>query len=179
MKKLNHFFENEALWKVYLILFLVILLLTFPLNYILWGIIGSADFVNILFFSITLSGVVWLFSILMIRELRKTVVFWDSAKKLEEKITNLTVHDSLDNVMEDFDKLEKLSLGGHHRSELLRLKSIIDVTKRFREKMIKSEVMYTESHVINLLRTLKIDMMLKKDIGLIEDWFIPYRKKNI
>ena len=135
MNKINKFFDEAPLWKVYIFgyisSFLIILLVPPTLDFMLNG--KGSSFLSELYimFSIGVSFLVaCLFNILTLNQ-RKNKRFWVKAKIVEDLILTSKSLTQLDIIFDDdFKELKDLSFLGH-QDELKRLESLRDFMKYY------------------------------------------------
>jgi hypothetical protein len=135
MNKINKFFDEAPLWKVYIFgyisSFLIILLVPPTLDFMLNG--KGSSFLSDLYvmFSIGVSFLVaCLFNILTLNQ-RKNKRFWEKAKDVERLILTSKSLMQLDIIFDDdFKELKDLSFLGH-QDELKRLESLRDFMKYY------------------------------------------------
>lgn len=130
MKKLNTFLDKAPLWQIYIFgwlftgVFVAFLFYGFQFidpdpNHDLSGVncikIGA------------LSGVLFgLMFMLMFSMMRKSQIFWDYAKVVEDLIENANTKDELQSIFDNqFQELRKKSQGGPHYIERNRLYTIM------------------------------------------------------
>jgi hypothetical protein len=135
MNKINKFFDEAPLWKVYIFgyisSFLIILLVPLTLDFMLNR--KGSSFLSDLYvmFSIGVSFLVaCLFNILTLNQ-RKNKRFWEKAKDVERLILTSKSLMQLDIIFDDdFKELKDLSFLGH-QDELKRLESLRDFMKYY------------------------------------------------
>jgi len=135
MNKINKFFDEAPLWKVYIFCyissFLIILLVPLTLDFMLNR--KGSSFLSDLYvmFSIGVSFLVaCLFNILTLNQ-RKNKRFWEKAKDVERLILTSKSLMQLDIIFHnDFKELKDLSFLGH-QDELKRLESLRDFMKYY------------------------------------------------
>lgn len=136
MKRLNNFLENAALWKIYI-----------------FGWLFTGGFTAVLFYGFQfidpdvnhdLSGVKcikigalagllfgWMFTLLF-SMMRKSQIFWDYAKEVEELIENADTKDELQSIFDNqFQEIRKKSQGGPHSIERNRLYTIMKTKYKY------------------------------------------------
>jgi hypothetical protein len=135
MNKINKFFDEAPLWKVYIFgyisSFLIILLVPLTLDFMLNGK-GSSFLSDIyIMFSIGVSFLVACLFVILVSNQRKNKRFWKKAKDVERLILTSKSLMQLDIIFHnDFKELKDLSFLGH-QDELKRLESLRDFMKYY------------------------------------------------
>jgi hypothetical protein len=135
MNKINKFFDEAPLWKVYIFgyisSFLIILLVPLTLDFMLNGK-GSSFLSDIyIMFSIGVSFLVVCLFVILVSNQRKNKRFWEKAKDVERLILTSKSLMQLDIIFDDdFKELKDLSFLGH-QDELKRLESLRDFMKYY------------------------------------------------
>ena len=135
MNKINKFFDEAPLWKVYIFgyisSFLIILLVPLTLDFMLNGK-GSSFLSDIyIMFSIGVSFLVACLFVILVSNQRKNKRFWKKAKDVERLILTSKSLMQLDIIFDDdFKELKDLSFLGH-QDELKRLESLRDFMKYY------------------------------------------------
>lgn len=136
MKKINNFLGKAPLWKVWLVFYPIITVFVggsvFLIDYFEpTNNVFTKDF-NYLKFGAFMSMVFTTMFTLMTSMMRKSQMFWDSAKELEDLIDNVKSKEDLKNIYyNQFQELRLKCLGGHQIGELNRLKSIIETRYKY------------------------------------------------
>lgn len=129
MKTLNNFFEKAHLFKVWLVIYPILILFISSLFYGLEYISGERTFtdnINYLKFGV-LMGIIfsWMF-IIMTSMSRKSTIFWNYAEYFEELIYKTNTKEGLEKIWyNEFNELVKKCLGGAQIGEVKRLKTMI------------------------------------------------------
>jgi hypothetical protein len=135
MNKINKFFDEAPLWKVYIFgyisSFLIIFLVPLTLDFMLNGK-GSSFLSDIyIMFSIGVSFLVACLFVILVSNQRKNKRFWKKAKDVERLILTSKSLMQLDIIFHnDFKELKDLSFLGH-QDELKRLESLRDFMKYY------------------------------------------------
>ena len=135
MNKINNFFDEAPLWKVYIFgyisSFLIIFLVPLTLDFMLNGK-GSSFLSHIyIMFSIGVSFLVACLFVILVSNQRKNKRFWKKAKDVERLILTSKSLMQLDIIFHnDFKELKDLSFLGH-QDELKRLESLRDFMKYY------------------------------------------------
>jgi hypothetical protein len=135
MNKINKFFDEAPLWKVYIFgyisSFLIIFLVPPTLDFMLNGK-GSSFLSDIyIMFSIGVSFLVACLFVILVSNQRKNKRFWEKAKDVERLILTSKSLMQLDIIFHnDFKELKDLSFLGH-QDELKRLESLRDFMKYY------------------------------------------------
>jgi len=130
MKKLNKFLDKASLWKVYIFGFITMTIMCF----IIWCLMdkfildnGTINFIVTIKISIAMGAITGLMFTLMQSMIRRSNVFWDNAKILEDKADKAETKAELKELFDnDFKELKRMSQGGPHYSEIARLYAIIN-----------------------------------------------------
>lgn len=135
MKTLNNFFEKTHLFKVWLVVYPIVILVISGLVYGLDYLSGENTFTNnfnYLKFG-ALMGMVfsWMF-ILMISMSRKSIIFWDYAKYFEELVDKADTKEELKRIWyNEYNELVTKCQGGPQIGEVKRLKAIIETKYKY------------------------------------------------
>ena len=130
MKNLNNFFEKAHLFKVWLVIYPILILFISSLVYGLDYFSGEENLFtnnfNYLKFGVLIGMIFsWMF-ILMISMSRKSIIFWDYAKYLEELVDRTNTKEVLEKIWyNEFNELVNKCQGGAQIGEVRRLKTMI------------------------------------------------------
>lgn len=132
-KTIELFFQEAKYWQVFIGLFILMFIFVFSL---LSFLTIKEQFITNLPLMVKLTILLALiFSIMgsfLTYVSRKSVVFWKHSEKIFCKIDEATTKEELDNIYtNDFEKLKKMSMGGLHNQELIRLYTIMDTKHRY------------------------------------------------
>lgn len=136
MKKINNFLEKASLWKVWLVLYPIITVFAGGFVFILDSSnpennMFTKDF-NYLKFGAFMSVVFTTMSILMLSMVRKSQIFWDSAKELEGLIDSVKTKDELSKIyFNEYKDLVAKCQGFPQDGELKRLRAIIETRYKY------------------------------------------------
>lgn len=130
MKKLNKFLDKASLWKVYIFGFITMTIMCF----IIWCLMdkfildnGTINFIVTIKISIAMGAITGLMFTLMQSMIRRSNLFWDNAKILEDKAEKAETKAELKELFDnDFKELKRMSQGQPHYSEIARLYAIIN-----------------------------------------------------
>lgn len=133
MKQINYFFTKKPLWQVFIVLNIVFFVICFlGFNYIVnqpplvfkFKQILTVSLMISLFFSIFLTPVFYL--------LRCSLKFWEYSEEVNKLINDATTKEKLNKITDnEFQKLRKMSVGGPHQTELIRLYTIINTKYKY------------------------------------------------
>ena len=129
MKTLNNFFEKAHLFKVWLVIYPILIIFISSLFYVLDYFSGGRTFTdnfNYLKFGV-LMGMIpsWMF-VIMISMSRKSTIFWNYAEYLEELVFKTNTKEGLEKIWyNEFNELVNKCLGGNQIGEVRRLKTMI------------------------------------------------------
>ena len=135
MKTLNNFFEKTRLLKVWLVIYLILILFTSSLVYGLDYLSGESTFTNdfnYLKFG-ALMGMVfsWMF-ILMISMSRKSTIFWEYAKYFEGLVDKTNTKEGLEKIWyNEYNELVTKCQGGPEIGEVKRLRTMIKTKYKY------------------------------------------------
>lgn len=135
MKILNNFFEKTHLFKVWLVVYPILILFLSSLVYGLDYISGENTFINnfnYLKFG-ALMGIVfsWMF-ILMISMSRKSIIFWEYAKYFEELVDKTNTKEGLEKIWyNEYNELVTKCQGGSQIGEVKRLRTMIKTKYKY------------------------------------------------
>ena len=130
MKNLNNFFEKAHLFKVWLVIYPILILFISSLVYGLDYFSGEENLFtnnfNYLKFGVLMGMIFsWMF-ILMISMTRKSIIFWDYAKYLEELVDRTNTKEVLEKIWcNEYNELISKCQGGAQIGEVRRLKTMI------------------------------------------------------
>ena len=130
MKTLNNFFEKAHLFKVWLVIYPILIIFISSLFYGLDYFSGKETLFtnnfNYLKFGVLMGMIFsWMF-ILMISMTRKSIIFWDYAKYLEELVDRTNTKEVLEKIWyNEFNELVNKCQGGAQIGEVRRLKTMI------------------------------------------------------
>ena len=136
MKKINNFLDKSPLWKVWLVIYPIITIFVGGFIFILDYFEPTNDIftrnLNYLKFGATMSILFTSLVTLLISMIRKSQIFWNSAKELEALIDGVKSKEDLEEIYKNqFQELRLKSQGGPHIGELNRLKSIIETRYKY------------------------------------------------
>ena len=129
MKTLNNFFEKAHLFKVWLVLFPILIFFISSLFYGLDYLSGERTFTdnfNYLKFGVLMGMVIsWMF-VIMISMSRKSIVFWNYAEYFEELVYKTNTKEGLEKIWyNEYNELISKCQGGAQIGEVRRLKTMI------------------------------------------------------
>lgn len=134
MEKLIKIISKSSLKKVFLFWFLVAFSISFTATMILDA--SSEQFNGNIFAHIVMGGFVGfsmsLLATFMESSSRKSDLFWEQFKEVEEKIENTEKLDELKSILNtDIDKLMKMSFVIGHKQSIIRLIAIIKTKAKY------------------------------------------------
>ena len=135
MKILNNFFEKTHLFKVWLVIYPILILFISSLVYGLDYLSGENTFTNnfnYLKFG-ALMGMVfsWMF-VLMISMSKKSIIFWDHAKYFEELVDKTNTKEELEKIWyNEYNELVTKCQGGPQIGEVKRLRTMIKTKYKY------------------------------------------------
>ena len=129
MKALNNFFEKAHLFKVWLVIYPILIFFISSLFYWLEYLSGERTFtdnLNYLKFGVLMGMIFsWMFIIIISRS-RKSTAFWNYAEYLEELVFKTNTKEGLEKIWyNEFNELINKCLGGNQIGEVRRLKAMI------------------------------------------------------
>ena len=129
MKALNNFFEKAHLFKVWLVIYPILIFFISSLFYGLESLSGEkifTDNLNYLKFGVLMGMVFsWMF-VSMISISRKSTIFWNYAEYLEELVDRTNTEEVLEKIWyNEFNELVNKCQGGAQIGEVRRLKTMI------------------------------------------------------
>jgi hypothetical protein len=135
MKTLNNFFEKTHLFKVWLVLYPILILFISGLACGLDYLSGESTFLtnfNYLKFSALMGMVYSWMVILMISMSRKSSAFWEYAKYFEELVDKVGTKEELERIWyNEYNELVTRCQGGAQIGEVKRLKAIIETKYKY------------------------------------------------
>lgn len=136
MKILNNFFEKTHLFKVWLIIYPILILFLSSLVYGLDYISGEENLFDNNFKYLkfgALMGMVfsWMF-VLMISMSRKSIIFWEYAKYFEELVDKTNTKEGLEKIWyNEYNELVTKCQGGSQIGEVKRLRTMIKTKYKY------------------------------------------------
>lgn len=135
MNKINYFFDKTPLFKVWLIVALILCVFVSALMYLLDMMTGDYQF-STLFKYITFglfSGSMFSLAFTsMVSMSRKSIIFWNYAKHLEDMINKANTKDELEKIWyNDYNDLIKKCLGGAQIGEVKRIRAILETRIKY------------------------------------------------
>jgi hypothetical protein len=135
MKKINKFLSEANLFKVWLTLYPIMGLFVSFLVYGLDGIIGENTFgetIKYFYFGALFSIPFTTLIILTISMGRKTEIFWNYAKYLEELVNNVKTKEELEHIWyNEYNELIDKCQGGVQIGEVKRIRAIIETRLKY------------------------------------------------
>ena len=129
MKTLNNFFEKAHLFKVWLVIYLILIFFISSLFYGLDYISGERTFTdNLNYLKLgVLMGMVFSWLIVNMTSMsRKSTIFWNYAEYLEELVDKTDSKEGLEKIWyNEFNELVNKCQGGAQIGEVRRLKTMI------------------------------------------------------
>lgn len=129
MKTLNNFFEKAHLFKVWLVIYLILIFFISSLFYGLDYISGERTFTdNLNYLKLgVLMGMVFSWLIVNMTSMsRKSTIFWNYAEYFEELVYKTNTKEGLEKIWyNEFNELVNKCLGGNQIGEVRRLKTMI------------------------------------------------------
>ena len=130
MKTLNNFFEKAHLFKVWLVIYPILILFisssVYGLDYFSGKETLFTNNFNYLKFGVLMGMIFsWMF-VLMISMSRKSIIFWNYAEYLEELVDRTNTKEALEKIWyNEFNELVNKCQGGAQIGEVRRLKTMI------------------------------------------------------
>ena len=129
MKTLNNFFEKAHLFKVWLVIYPILIFFISSLFYGLEYLSGERIITDSLIYLKfgALMGMIfsWMF-VLMISMSRKSIIFWNYAEYLEELVDRTNTKEALEKIWyNEFNELVNKCQGGAQIGEVRRFKTMI------------------------------------------------------
>lgn len=135
INKLNNFFEKTHLFKVWLIVYLILILFISSLCYTLHYFLQEFTFINkynYLKFGILIGMIFSWIIILAISITRKSIIFWNYAKYFEELVNKATTKEELEKIWcNEYNELINKCQGGNQLGEVKKLIAIIKTKYKF------------------------------------------------
>ncbi len=130
---LNLFLEEAPLWQIFIAIFFSFSVLFFPIIFILNHLtMVGVDLILNIKLSVSIGLLVGVVGTLLTSIARKSIVFWDYAKKLECMVNDAECKEVLDKLYnKDFQELRKLSFGGPHYEELRKIHTIMKTKYKY------------------------------------------------
>lgn len=191
MKKLNNFFEKEHLFKIYLFGWFTSGLFTASLFYFLQKIEGTAKELVIpgevcLKIGATMGLIFGLMIMLIISMTRKSNIFWESAKVVEELIEKANTKGELQLILdEEFQSLRNKCQGKPHIIELIRLYNIMKAKAELEQDektpSEDSSKIYSQKEVLEHLNILirmpssELDKYTNVEENITSKWFEQFK----
>ena len=129
MKTLNNFFEKAHLFKVWLVIYPILIIFISSLFYGLEYLSGEriiTDNLNYLKFGVLMGMVSSWMAVIMISMSRKSTIFWNYAEYLEELVDKTDSKEGLEKIWHnEFNELVNKCQGGAQIGEVRRLKTMI------------------------------------------------------
>lgn len=136
MKNLNNFFEKAHLFKVWLIIYPILILFISSLFYGLDYFSGEENLFTNNFNYLKLGALMgmvfsWMF-VLMISMSRKSIIFWDYSKYFEELVDRTNTKEALEKIWyNEYNELVTKCQGGSQIEEVKRLKTMIETKYKY------------------------------------------------
>lgn len=136
MKTLNYFFEKAPLWQIFVLIWF--LTGAFFTSYMLYGLQKNGatnpelDFsgMDCIKFGAGIGLFFGLFFWALVSMMRKSQIFWDYAKVVEELIESTHTKDGLQSILEqEFQDLRKKCQGGHKQLQITELERLYSIIK--------------------------------------------------
>lgn len=147
MKRFSNLTEKiifeSPLWTVFLVFLGPLTILVATIFYLLDNLVGdqTISLIRYLTLGLILGGMCSLLAVFIVSMFKMSDVFWQSAKEVHRLIHDAETLEQLSSIFEkDFKELRKKSGGGPHRTELLRLHTIMDTKYRMIEKYQKKDL---------------------------------------
>jgi hypothetical protein len=135
MQKINNFLSEANLFKVWLTLYPILGLFVSFLSYGLDSIIGENTFgetIKYFYFGALFSIPFTTLFTLSISMGRKTEIFWNYAKHLEELINNVKTKEELEHILyNEYNELIDKCQGGPQIGEVKRIRAIIETRLKY------------------------------------------------
>lgn len=117
VKKINNFFDKANLFKIWLVLYPIISLIIYGFYFAIVFAIGENNtLTNSLLLKIGL-GIGFIFSlaaVTMISSMRKSIMFWNYSKHVEELIKNVNTKEELEKIYyNEYNELVDKCMGVH------------------------------------------------------------------
>ena len=118
---------------VYPLLSIFVSLMTYGLDYIdTTTPTLFKGYINHLYFGLAMSSIFSLMFVLMISMSRKSTIFWDYAKQLEEMANNVKTKEELEHIWyNEYNELVKKCQGGAQIGEVRRIRAIIETRLKY------------------------------------------------
>ena len=135
MKTVNNFLDKAPLFKVWLVVYPITIVVISSLVYGLDYLSGESTFINnfnyLKFGALTGMVFSWM-SILLISMDRKSIIFWDYAKYFEELVDKTNTKEGLEKIWyNEYNELVTKCQGGAQIGEVKRLKAIIETKYKY------------------------------------------------
>lgn len=135
VKKINNFFDKANLFKIWLVLYPIISLIVYGFFYIGISLVDEVSKVtNPLLLKIGL-GIGFIFSlaaVTMISSMRKSIMFWNYSKHVEELIKNVNTKEELEKIYyNEYNELVDKCMGGPQIPKVMEIKTFIETRLKY------------------------------------------------